>query len=317
MRANKKVNKDTFVYLVRTFPNDEVCLRHLESLYWKDGKPVSPFDPSSRVYRCKDGRYKCRNTGKYFKVTTGTMFQDSKVALHLWFWAIWLEASSKAGISSCHLSGLLGVSQKTAWFMLHKIREQMKFANDGRLTGEVEIDEALIGGLNKYRHWDKKVKHSQGRSHKDKIPVVGMIQRGGALVARVTRDATAETLSSLIRRFVDPAATIYTDDNAAYEQIGRTYRRLYVDHGRHQYADGDVTTNRIEASWTHLKRGLTGTYRNPFRRTDWKYLQRYVDEFVFRYNFRDLGNYDRFNSLLCHADTRITYKQIRQTRCAA
>ena len=311
------IKSNSFVNLVRTFPNETACIKHLESLYWDRGKPVSPFDATSKVYKCKDGRYKCRNTGKYFKVTTGTMFQDTKIKLHIWFWAIWFVTVNKAGISSYQLARHLGITQKTAWFMLHKIREQMKFTNNSLLTGEVEMDEALIGGLNKYRHWDKKVEHSQGRSHKDKIPVVGMMQRGGVMVARVTKDATAVTLSALIKQFIDPTATIYTDDNIAYNPIAKTYNRLFIDHGKHQYANGTVTTNRIEASWTHLKRGLTGTHRNTFRKTAWKYLQKYVDEFVFRYNLRGTGDYDRFNCLLCHADKRITYEQIKQTRCVA
>lgn len=308
---NVKVN--SIAALIRTFPNEEACIKHLENLYWSDGKPISPFDPTSKVYKCKNNRYRCKNTGKYFKVTTGTMFENTKMSLNIWFLAIWYETCHKTGISSHQLARDIGVTQKTAWNMLHKIREQMNKANESKLKGEVEIDETYIGGKNKNRHWNKKVPHSQGRSHKDKTTVVGMIERNGLLVAKVTKDTTSKTLSTLIREFVDQSATIYTDENDAYNQIGKTYKRFYVDHSKHQYGNGDITSNRIEAAWTHLKRMIIGTYRKTSR----KYLQRYVDEFVFRYNLRDIRDSDRFNLLLCCADTRITQKQIKETKCAA
>lgn len=307
------INAKSLVALVRNFPNDEACIKHLEKLYWTAGSPVSPFDNTSTVYKCKNNRYRCKNTGKYFTVTTGTMFENTKINLTVWFIAIWLVACHKTGISSYQLARDLGVTQKTAWYMLHKIRKQMEVTNESKLENEVEIDETYIGGKNKNRHWDKKVPHSQGRSHKDKTTVVGMIERGGLLVAKATKDTTSPTLSRLIRQFVAPSSTIYTDENSAYNQIGQTYERYFVDHGRHQYGNGNVTTNRIEAAWTHLKRMIIGMYR----KTSKKYLQKYVDEFVFRYNLRDVSDSDKFNLLLCCADTRITHKQIRNIICAA
>ena len=157
----------------------------------------------------------------------------------------------------------------------------------------------------------KVYKHSQGRSHKDKTTVVGMIERDGFLVAKVTKDTTADTLSSLILAFVEPDTILFTDENASYNQIGRIYERYYVDHGKHQYGNGDITTNRIEGAWTVLKRMYHGTYINLPK----KHLQKYVDEFVYRYNLRDISNSDRFNCFLCCADTRYTYKQMRESVC--
>lgn len=292
------------------FPDEESCIRHLEAIYW-NGKPVSPFDKTSKVYKLKNGNYRCKNTGKNFTVRTGTMFEKTKVSLRNWFSAIWYITNGKAGISSYQLASHIGVTQKTAWYMLQKIRRQMYLANGSLLEGEVEADETYIGGKNKNRHWNKKVKHSQGRSHKDKTTVVGIIERGGFLVAKVTKDTTANTLSSLILTFVKPKAILFTDENAAYNQIGRIYERYYVDHGKHQYGTGNITTNRIEGAWTHLKRMYLGTYRNLPK----KHLQKYVDEFVYRFNLRNIDNSDRFNCFLCCSDTRYTYKQIRESVC--
>lgn len=307
----EKVN--SLAAFIKAFPNEEACIEYLERLYWKDGNPVSPFDPSSKVYKCKNHRYRCKNTGKYFTVINLTKFKYSKIKLTQWFLAFWIVSSHKTGISSHQLARDLGVTQKTAWNMLRTIRQIMERGNNSTLKGEVEIDETYIGGKNKNRHWDKKVPHSQGRAHIDKETVVGMIERGGWLVAKVTEDTTSKTLSALIRRFVDPSATIYTDENSAYNEIGETYYRLFVDHSKRQYGNGDITSNRIEAVWTHLKRMYIGTYRKISR----KHLQKYVDEFVFRYNLREVSDSDRFNLLLCWADTRITQKQIKEIKCAA
>ena len=174
-----KVNSIPALY--KQFPNEEACIKHLEAINWH-GKPISPFDKTSKVYKLKNGDYRCKNTGKNFTVKTGTMFEKTKIDLQRWFVAIWLVVNHKTGLSSYQLAKDIDVTQKTAWFMLHKIRSQMYLANENPLTDDVEIDETLVGGRNKNRHWNKKVAHSQGRSHKDKTPVVGMIQWDSLIV---------------------------------------------------------------------------------------------------------------------------------------
>lgn len=185
----------------------------------------------------------------------------------------------------------------------------MRLANENFLEEAVEIDETVVGGKNGNRHKDKKVPHSQGRSHKDKFPVVGMIQRENLMNARATPDTKSDTLSAFIKEYIHPDAIIYTDEYNAYDQLGFSYTRFYVDHSKKLYSYDHITTNRIEGAWTHFKRMVKGTYRTLLK----KYLQKYVDEFVYRYNLRDISNSDRFNCFLCCADTRYTYKQIRKS----
>ena len=151
-----KVNSIPALY--KQFPNEEACIKYLEDFNWH-GKPISPFDKTSKVYKLKNGNYRCKNTGKNFTVKTGTMFEKTKIDLQRWFVAIWLVINHKAGLSSYQLAKDIDVTQKTAWFMLHKIRSQMYLANENPLTDDVEIDETLVGGRNKNRHWNKKVAH--------------------------------------------------------------------------------------------------------------------------------------------------------------
>lgn len=308
MKDPFKLNVSSLMALYELFPTEEACIKHLEAINWH-GKPVSPFDKTSKVYKLGNGQYRCKNTGKNFNVRTLTIFAQTRVSLRKWFTAIWIVTNHKIGLSSYQLASDIGVTQKTAWHMLHKIRHAMRLANENFLEEAVEIDETVVGGKNGNRHKDKKVPHSQGRSHKDKYPVVGMIQRENLMNARATPDTTADTLSTFIKEYIHPNAIIYTDEYNAYNQIGLSYTRFYVDHSKKLYSYDHITTNRIEGAWTHFKRMVKGTYRTLLK----KYLQKYVDEFVYRYNLRDISNSDRFNCFLCCADTRYTYKQIRKS----
>ena len=147
---------NTILDLLKTFPNEQSCIDHLESLRWVNADVVSPFDPFSKVYKCANNRYRCKETGKYFNVKTSTLFDNSKIELQKWFLAIWLVTSHKKGISSIQLSKDIGVTQKTAWFMLQRIRNCFGFDNDNNLSNEVEVDETYVGGKNKNKHNTKK-----------------------------------------------------------------------------------------------------------------------------------------------------------------
>lgn len=293
-------SKDGLLNFMTTFPDEESCIRYLENLRWGDNV-VSPFDPKSKVYKCANGKYKCRNTGKYFDVKTGTVFSGTKMPLRYWVFAIFLFMSHKRGISSCQLARDLGVTQKTAWNMLHKIREFMKCMNNQKVSGDVEIDETFVGGKNKNRHKDKKVKKCQGRSFKDKVPVFGVLQRGGNVSAMVVPNTKASTLKPLITQLIETRSNVFTD---GWEYSGmEEYNQYSIDHGHALYgmrvttADGDelnVCTNGIENVWSHFKRMVFGTYYKVSK----MHLQRYVDEFIFRFNTRNYGETERFELFL-------------------
>ena len=201
---NKEFN--TILELLQAFPDEQSCIDHLTALRWEDGLVISPFDAESKVYKCANNRYRCKNTGKYFNVKTSTLFDNTKVKLQKWFLAIWLVTSHKKGISSIQLSKDIGVTQKTAWFMLHRIRNCFGFDNDNDLSNEVEVDETYVGGKAKNKHNSKRVKGTQGRSTKDKAPVFGM----GKLNAKCVDDVTIQTLTNEIVNYIKDAA-VYSD----------------------------------------------------------------------------------------------------------
>lgn len=217
------INRDfnSILELMQAFPDEQSCIVHLEDLRW-NGYVISPFDSTSKVYKCKNNRYRCAKTGKYFNVKTGTLFDNTKIPLRKWFLAIWLITSHKKGISSVQLAKDIDVTQKTAWFMLQRIRKCFGIENDNHLDNDVEIDETYIGGKNKNRDSCKKVEQSQGRSTKDKIPVVGMVERKGKLNAKQVDNVQALSLTKEINQLKDllkqciPAVKFAKDEGLAY-----------------------------------------------------------------------------------------------------
>ncbi|WP_116108828.1 IS1595 family transposase [Lewinella sp. IMCC34191] len=289
---------DSLLSLINTFSEEQTCIDHLEGLRW-NGTVVSPFDEASKVYNCKGNRYKCKNTGKYFNVKTGTMFDNTKIKLQKWFMAIWLITSHKKGVSSVQLAKDIKVTQKTAWFMLQRIRACFGIDDSDLLDGEVEVDETYVGGKNK----NKQTKGSQGRSTKDKTPVVGMVQRGGKVVAKVTEGVAGKDIKPLIEQHVDTSAQVYSDEWGAYNAIRGAYKLQVVKHGEKEYVVGSAHTNTIECFWSGLKRSIIGVYHHVSK----KHLQKYVDASSFRFNTRDLEESARINQLLANCAVRTKY----------
>lgn len=320
--------------LIKAFPDEQSCIDHLEKLRW-DGDVVSPFDPDSKVYNCKGNKYRCKNTGKYFNVKTNTIFDNTKLGLQKWFLAIYIVSSHKKGISSLQLSRDLDITQKSAWFMLQRIRKCFGIENNNELEGTVECDETFIGGKNKNRHTDKKVKNSQGRSFKDKTPVAGILQRGESEIierphkvipnkivrekvvhvisrinAFVVPDTKQKSIQPLICKYVNPETTrLISDEWLGYTGLNKYYDHKIIDHSKKEYVslqDNTVHTNNIEGSWNILKKSVSGMYNHVSR----KHLQKYVDEFVFRFNTRKHTTENRFNLLLLNLQTKLTYKTL-------
>lgn len=307
-----EIEAKSLLDLLQQFPDEEACIRHLETLYSVQGVIHSPFSECSKVYKLKNHRYRCKNTGKNFNIKTRTIFENTKLPLRAWFTAIWFVTSHKKGISSYQLARDLLVTQKTAWFMLHRIRKAMGEGNGIELNGIIEIDETFVGGKNKNRHRDKKVKNSQGRSFKDKTPVIGMLERGGNLVAKVVKSTKGKYLTPVVTEYISKDAMIYTDEWHGYNKVRNIYKHDFIDHSVKQYSKGNVCTNGIEGFWSILKRGIIGIYHITPR----KYLHYYVNEFVFRYNLREFSDGERFNlALYCAIKNRLTYKEL--TRKAA
>lgn len=292
--------------LIGFFSDEKKCIEYLEYLRWK-GNVVSPFDPTSKVYKCSKG-YWCKNTNKVFNVKTGTIFENTKIPLQKWFVSIWLITSHKKGISSLQLAKDINVTQKTSWFMLQRIRKCFEPNNYSTLHNEVEVDETYIGGKekNKSPFKENNTKGKQGRSTLVKVPVIGMVERKGNLVSHIINDAKSSTLTPAILNIVDKSSIVYTDEWKGYNTIDKLYNHLFVKHKDNEFVNGRVYTNTIENFWGLLKRGLLGIYHKVSR----KHLQMYIDEFVFRYNTRYKDDSNRFDTLLSNTERRLRYYEL-------
>lgn len=298
----------SLIDLQNEFRTEQDCIEYLEKMRW-NGEVVSPFDPSSKVYKCKNNLYRCKNTGKYFNAKTNLIFHKTSLPLIKWYMAIWLVMTHKKGISSVQVGKDIGVTQKTAWFILQRIRLSLGYINlqeDEKLDGAIEVDETFIGGKNKNRHKDKKVAQCQGRSFKDKVPVFGMLQRGGKVIAKIVPNTQAKTLSMMIHKYVKKESILYTDEWDYGTSTSHNYDKQSVDHSKHFYGCGDLTTNHIEGFWALIKRSITGIYYHWSK----KHMQKYIDECVFRFNTRKYSDNERFELFLQNIQNRITYKQL-------
>jgi hypothetical protein len=286
--------------LLKAFPDEQTCIDHFEKIRW-NGNVVSPFDPTSKVYKCKNNRYFCKNTNKYFNVKTDTLFDNTKMPLQTWFLAIFLITSHKKGISSLQLGRDLNITQKSAWFMLQRIRACFNIEDGEQLQKEVEIDETYIGGKEKNRH----EKHNYDY-HIQKTIVFGAVERGGAAYAKIVPGTSVKILQNEVLKVVATDAKLYSDQHSSYRSLNRVYDHTFVKHNKGQYVNGLTHTNTIEGFWSLLKRGIYGIYHFA----SFKHLQKYVDEFVFRDNTRHISTAQRMDLLLLNMETRTTYKKL-------
>ncbi len=285
----------------KRFPTEESCREYLKNERYPDGKVACPKCGSmDKIYSMSDGkRFKCGNKGCFhiFTITVGTIFEASHISLQKWFLAMYIISAHKKGISSCQMHRDVGVTQKTAWFMLHRVRYMLsRGCSTELMTGTVEADETYIGG--------KKHVGKRGRGSENKTPVFGIVERQGDVRTQPVKHVDSDTLKGIIRKNVDLSSTIMTDEWTAYIGLGKEFsNHEVINHGRKEYVRGNVHTNTMEGFWSLLKRGIFGIYHHV---SD-KHLQRYCDEFEYRYNSRGIEDGRRFEEVFGQCEGRLTY----------
>lgn len=300
-----KYKAKSFLDLFTSLHDETSCREFLEYQRWQD-EPICPHchKQDKEHYRLKrSGLYKCRYCRKTFSVTVGTMFEGSHVPLRKWFYAIYIFLSHKKGISSTQLAKDIGVTQKTAWFMLERIRHELHGKFVTLFEDMTQVDETYVGGKNKGR-----VKNNQGRSLKTKTPVVGLLS-DGKVQTFVTPNTSGKILKAIIYNLVKPGSTVITDGWKGYKGISKEYEHKVVEHSTGEYVKDGFHTNGIEGFWSHLKRGIMGIYH----KVSPKHLFRYCDEFVFRYNTRTFSDVERFTLFVMSTYRRIKYHDLIMT----
>lgn len=300
-RAKSSESEYSLMEFMRDFPDDATCLNWLwRNRYSQDGEHAHcpKCDCSRKFARYGTAQQRqswtCTACGHHLHPTVGTIFEKSATSLHLWFYAMYLMTSTRCGISAKQLERELGVTYKTAWRMAKLIRTELMQPDDVPLKGEVECDETYVGGSRLGKAGAKRGRPSKG-SHK--VPVFGMVERGGNVIARVVPDVKTKTLLPHIVERIMPSSTVYTDELRSYNAVGNVgYQHRRCHHAAKIYVSGDAHTNTIEGFWSLVKRGIGGVYHSVSA----KHLQSYLSEYAWRYNRRHEGA-QKFSALLDRA----------------
>ena len=276
----------------KQFPDDEACFEWLQEFLYPAGIECKNCGVVTKHHRMKNRMsYSCDKCGHHEHPMAGTIFQDTRTPLKSWFYAVYLMAQSRCGISAKHLERELGVTYKTAWRMFKQIRSLLEEGSGG-FSGTVEVDETWVGGKRRYRNGEQAPRNAAGglkrgrrtTDQENKIPVVGVVQRGGSIRALAVADTKATTLMPFIDAHLLPSTTVYTDEAHAYSGLKKKgYPHRRVHHRAKVYVDGDVHNNTIEGFWSLLKRSIGGAHHAVSA----KYLQSYLNEYTFRSNHRD------------------------------
>ena len=316
--------------LTSYFNSEEKCKKVIFESRWNKHDVVCPFCGEHHCTTRTDGRFHCSHCKANFSVTVGTIFENTKIPLVKWFLAMYLISCHKKGISSVQLATDIHVTQKTAWYILHKVRTLYKQVDNVQLYGLVECDEMYLGGRETNKHESKKTAKTQGRSTKTKTPIFGMTmvwktedvnELTGEVkekthtyeVAMKVQDTKASTLIPIINHFVAEGSTIVTDELSAYNTLDKSkYNHVFVRHGEKEFVVGCYSTNGIEGFWGHFKRMVFGTYHFVSK----TYLERYIDEAVFRFNTKEMSESDRFSYMFSKAMGTCYYKDVKISMAA-
>ncbi len=304
----------TLLEAINYFSDELKCIEFLRDQRWPDGNVICPrcgkekatWIASRNVWQCRSA-----HPQRTFSIKVGTIFEDSPIPLAKWLPAMWLLSSAKNGISSYELSKALGVQQKSAWFMLCRIRLAMQDPNADQFLEDVEADESFIGGKARFMHKDKRAEKITGTGGSGKVAVMGLLERHGPdghsrVRTTIVANRRRAVLSGQVRKNVTPGSRVYTDALPSYSDLSADFVHGFIDHAE-KYVDGQIHTNGIENYWALLKRCLHGTYISvqPF------HLFRYLDEEAFRFNTRKMLDADRMERLTkAVAGKRLTYKEL-------
>jgi len=306
----------TLIEAIRYFSEPDICRNFLASLRWPDGV-VCPTCASNEVtFMASRGLWQCKSKHpkRQFSVRVGTIFEDSPIPLDKWFAVIWLLANDKNGISSMEVHRAVGVTQKTAWFMLDRIRLAMQTGTFEKLSGHVEVDETYIGGKARNMHFAKRQSKIVGRGgHSGKVAVMGLLERHGEFRYAILPNVGRPAIEKPIHTTIQPGTQVYTDSFGSYKKLKDQYVHNVIDHAE-KYVDGHVHTNGLENFWSLLKRSITGTYVSiePF------HLFRYLDEQAFRFNNRESNDAGRFALVVASVvGKRLTYRELTGKGAAA
>ncbi len=299
---------ETLQEAVLYFADPDNCVEYVSSRRWPNGVECPTCGSADVRYYKSVRRWECKNQHpkRQFSIKNGTIFEESPISLDKWLVAMWLLVNCKNGISSYEIHRAIKVTQKTAWFMMHRIRRATEQGSFGKLSGEIEADETFIGGKARNMHVAKRQRRITGTGGKDKTPVIGILERGGKVRVSVIPNRRKQALQAEVKKHVEAGSALYTDALLSYEGLAGDFAHQVVDHAV-AYVDGRVHTNGLENFWSLLKRGISGTYVSvePF------HLFRYLDEQAYRFNNRKLTDAERFSMAVSGVvDKRVTFQQL-------